>query len=54
MLLSCRLKEIGPRMTLALTKITDGVCGGDVLYHKFDTLTDEQKAAITKKKEERQ
>ncbi|KAF6019543.1 PPAN [Bugula neritina] len=48
-----RLKEIGPRMTLSLTKITDGVCGGDVLYHKFDTLTDEQKAEIVKKREQR-
>lgn len=51
--LQCRLKEIGPRMTLSLTKITDGVCGGDVLYHKFDTLTDEQKAEIVKKREQR-
>lgn len=48
-----RLKEIGPRMTLTLTKITEGFCKGDVLYHKFDTLTDEQKVEITKRKEER-
>lgn len=48
-----RLKEIGPRMSLTLTKITEGFCAGDVLYHRFDTLTDEQKVEIAKKKEER-
>lgn len=40
-------------MTLTLTKITDGVCEGGVLYHKFDTLTDEQKEEIAKRKDEK-
>ena len=40
-------------MSLTLTKITEGFCDGNVLYHKFDTLTDEQKADIVKRKEER-
>ena len=50
---SARLKEIGPRMTLTLVKILDGFCAGDSLYHKFDTLTDEQKAEIVKRRTER-
>lgn len=49
----CRLKEIGPRMTLTLTKITDGMCAGEALYHKFDTLTDEQKEEIKQQKAEK-
>lgn len=40
-------------MTLTLVKIQDGMCAGDVLYHKFDTLTDEQKAEITKRRVEK-
>ncbi|KAG0743315.1 hypothetical protein G6F57_001037 [Rhizopus arrhizus] len=30
-----RLHEIGPRMTLELTKVENGVCGGEVLYHRY-------------------
>lgn len=40
-------------MTLTLTKITEGICEGEPLYHKFDTLTEAQKQEIKKKKEER-
>lgn len=30
-----RLTEIGPRMTLQLTKIQNGFCDGSIIYHKF-------------------
>jgi ribosome biogenesis protein SSF1/2 len=30
-----RLTELGPRMDLTLVKIQDGVCAGEVLYHKY-------------------
>jgi ribosome biogenesis protein SSF1/2 len=30
-----RLHEIGPRMQLTLTKVENGLCGGEVLYHHF-------------------
>lgn len=30
-----RLQEIGPRLTLDLIKIENGMCGGEVLYHKY-------------------
>lgn len=33
-----RLTEIGPRMTLSLTKIEDGFCSGEVVYHRFGKL----------------
>jgi ribosome biogenesis protein SSF1/2 len=30
-----RLSELGPRMTLQLVKIQEGMCDGEVLYHEF-------------------
>lgn len=30
-----RLTEVGPRMTLQLLKIEDGVCQGDVMFHEL-------------------
>lgn len=30
-----RLQELGPRMKLQLIKVENGLCGGEVLYHKF-------------------
>jgi len=30
-----RLTEIGPRMTLQLTKIQNGFCDGSIIYHRF-------------------
>ena len=34
-----RLTEIGPRMTLELVKIEDGLCDGEVLYHNHVSKT---------------
>ena len=30
-----RLTEIGPRITLRLVKIEEGICDGTVLHHEF-------------------
>ncbi|KAI8985223.1 Brix domain-containing protein [Pilobolus umbonatus] len=30
-----KLQELGPRMTLQLTKVENGMCGGEVLYHRY-------------------
>ncbi|KAF7721071.1 hypothetical protein EC973_005504, partial [Apophysomyces ossiformis] len=30
-----RLHELGPRMTLELVKVEDGLCDGEVLYHRY-------------------
>lgn len=30
-----RLREVGPRLTLQLVKIEDGLCDGTVLFHEF-------------------
>ena len=37
-----KLREIGPRMTLQLLKVQDGVFEGEVQYHKHFTKTDEE------------
>jgi len=42
----CRLSEIGPRMTLQLIKIEEGVCSGEILYHEYVRKTAEELIAI--------
>ncbi|CAD6184257.1 unnamed protein product [Caenorhabditis auriculariae] len=50
-----RLHEIGPRLTLELVKIQEGIDDGEVLYHKFQEKTPEQllklRAHIDKKRQ---
>ncbi|XP_006898896.1 PREDICTED: suppressor of SWI4 1 homolog [Elephantulus edwardii] len=48
-----RLTEIGPRMTLQLVKIQEGVGEGNVLFHSFVHKTEEELQAILAAKEER-
>ncbi|NP_001191389.2 suppressor of SWI4 1 homolog [Ornithorhynchus anatinus] len=48
-----RLTEIGPRMTLQLTKIQEGVCQGNVLYHSFIHKTEEEIQATLALKEQK-
>lgn len=49
-----RLSELGPRMTLELTKVVEGVCSGEVLYHSYKTLSVGDIQAAIKRKEEKQ
>lgn len=49
-----RLTELGPRMTLELIKVEEGVCSGDVLYHSYKTLSTEELQAALKRKEDKQ
>lgn len=37
-----KLSELGPRMTLEIFKVEQGVNEGDVLYHKFVHKTKEE------------
>ncbi|XP_069124402.1 suppressor of SWI4 1 homolog [Argopecten irradians] len=37
-----RMTELGPRLTLQLVKIEDGLCDGSVMYHDFVKKTDEE------------
>lgn len=37
-----RLQEIGPRMTLQLIKVENGLCEGEVLYHRFIKLSPDE------------
>lgn len=46
-----RLSELGPRMTLQLIKIEDGLLDGEVLYHELIIKTDEEKEEIRKRRE---
>ena len=50
---SVRLVELGPRMTLDLIKIEEGLMDGEVMYHKLVTKTDEEKKAIRLAREKR-
>lgn len=44
-----RLTEIGPRMTLELVKIEDGLCDGEVLYHNHVSKTAEEVSELRKR-----
>ncbi|XP_072299948.1 uncharacterized protein [Eucyclogobius newberryi] len=46
-----RLTEIGPRLTLKLSKIEEGMGGGNILYHSVITKTEEEIQEILKRKE---
>jgi len=43
-----RLTEIGPRMTLQLTKIQNGFCDGSIIYHRFIKKTKEEEKQLEK------
>lgn len=48
-----RLTEIGPRMTLQLVKIQEGVGEGSVLFHSFVRKSEEELRAMLAAREER-
>jgi len=48
---SVRLVELGPRMTLRLIKVEEGLLDGEVLHHEFVEKTDEEKKVIKEKRE---
>lgn len=48
-----RLSELGPRLTLELIKVEDGLLDGEVLYHEYVHKSEEEKLLIRKKREER-
>lgn len=41
-----KLTEIGPRMTLRLVKVEEGVCAGKVLWHEYLERTKEEERAL--------
>merc|ERR1719219_3162510 len=41
-----RMVELGPRLTMKLIKIEEGLFDGDVMYHSLVQKTDEEKKAI--------
>jgi ribosome biogenesis protein SSF1/2 len=49
-----KLHEIGPRMTLQLVKVEEGLCGGAVMFHEFVKKTPEEVMALVNSKEQRE
>ena len=50
---SVRLVELGPRMSLRLVKIEEGLLDGEILHHEFVQKTDEEKKEIKENRERR-
>ena len=50
---SIKLHEVGPRMSLALLKVEEGLCDGATLYHALVSKTEEEAAAIAERVEAR-
>lgn len=46
-----RLVELGPRLTLQLIKVEEGLMDGEVMYHKLIDKTKEEKLIITLKRD---
>ncbi|MCO5587783.1 hypothetical protein L7F22_041735 [Adiantum nelumboides] len=49
-----KLQEIGPRMTLQLVKVEEGLCAGAILFHEYIKKTPEQISALKDSKEQRE
>lgn len=45
-----RLSELGPRLTLQLIKIEEGLLNGEVLFHDLIYKSEEEKADIAKRR----
>ena len=50
---SIKLHEVGPRMSLDLVKVEDGLCSGATLYHALVSKTDEEVATSAERLEAR-
>lgn len=48
-----KLTEIGPRLTLKLVKIEEGICAGKVLHHEFVKKSDAEIRALEKRHAEK-
>lgn len=48
-----KLHEIGPRLTIELSKIEDGLFNGEVLYHRRVIKTEEELVAIAAEREQK-
>ncbi|GAB7350532.1 hypothetical protein MBLNU459_g1119t1 [Dothideomycetes sp. NU459] len=48
-----KLQELGPRMTLRLTKVEEGLCGGKIMWHEYISKTASEEKAQDKKWAER-
>ncbi|SCU87401.1 LADA_0E03774g1_1 [Lachancea dasiensis] len=48
-----KLTEVGPRLTLKLVKIEEGICAGKVLHHNYVNKTDTEIKALEKRHAQR-
>jgi len=51
---SVKLQEVGPRLTLSLLKVEEGLCEGATLYHSLVEKTEEEAAESAARIEERE
>lgn len=49
-----KLHEIGPRMSLQLVKVEEGLCSGGIIFHEYVTKTSEEIAELKENKEKRE
>ncbi|XP_076163615.1 brix domain-containing protein peter pan [Ptiloglossa arizonensis] len=48
-----RLSELGPRLTIELIKVEDGLLDGEVLFHEYVHKSEEEKLLIEKRRDEK-
>jgi ribosome biogenesis protein SSF1/2 len=41
-----KLAELGPRITMEIFKVENGVGEGDIIYHKYEQKTEEEAARL--------
>lgn len=49
-----KLQEIGPRMTMQLVKVEEGLCSGAIMFHEYVKKTSEEISALKESKEKRE
>lgn len=49
-----KLQEIGPRMTMQLVKVEEGLCSGAIMFHEYVKKTADEIAELKDSKEERE
>lgn len=48
-----KLQELGPRMTLRLTKVEEGLCGGKIMWHEYISKSKTEEKELQKNWEEK-
>lgn len=49
-----KLQEVGPRMTMQLVKVEEGLCSGAIIFHEYIKKTSDEIVALRESKEKRE